>query len=53
MAGKTKLLVSYWNNHYVHVPMEASAGRQKRLDPNGRLWQSVLEATGQDVYFGG
>jgi 6-phosphofructokinase 1 len=53
MAGKTKLLISYWNNHYVHVPMEASAGRQKRLDPNGRLWQSVLEATGQDVYFGG
>jgi len=53
MAGKTKLLVSYWNNHYVHVPMEASAGRQKRLDPNGRLWQSVLEATGQDAYFGG
>jgi 6-phosphofructokinase 1 len=53
MAGKTKLLISYWNNHYVHVPMEASAGRQKRLDPNGRLWQSVLEATGQDAYFGG
>lgn len=52
MAGKTKLLVSFWNNHYVHVPMEASAGRQKRLDPNGRLWQSVLEATGQDAYFG-
>ena len=53
MAGKTKLLISYWNNHYVHVPMEAAAGRQKRLDPNGRLWQSVLEATGQDAYFGG
>jgi 6-phosphofructokinase 1 len=52
MAGKTKLLISYWNNHYVHVPMEAAAGRQKRLDPNGRLWQSVLEATGQDAYFG-
>ncbi|MCF8113443.1 MAG: ATP-dependent 6-phosphofructokinase [Desulfotignum sp.] len=51
MAGKTKLLISFWNNHYVHVPMEASAGRQKRLDPNGRLWQSVLEATGQDAYF--
>lgn len=51
MAGKTKLLVSFWNNHYVHVPMDASAGKRKRLDPNGRLWQSVLEATGQDAYF--
>lgn len=51
MAGKTKLLVSFWNNHYVHVPMDASAGMRKHLDPNGRLWQSVLEATGQDAYF--
>lgn len=51
MAGKTKLLVSFWNNHYVHVPMDASAGKRKNLDPLGRLWQSVLEATGQDAFF--
>ena len=47
MAGKTKLLISYWNNNYVHIPMEASAGRRKNVDPQGKLWQSVLEATGQ------
>ena len=51
MAGKTKLLVSFWNNHYIHVPMDASAGKRKKIDPQGRLWQSVLEATGQDAYF--
>ncbi len=51
MAGKTKALISFWNNHYVHVPMDASAGKRKTLDPNGRLWQSVLEATGQYAYF--
>lgn len=51
MAGKTKLLVSFWNDHYVHVPMDAAAGKMKNLDPNGRLWQSVLEATGQDAFF--
>ncbi len=50
MAGKTKLLISSWNSQYVHVPMEASAGKRKNLDPRGRLWQSVLEATGQDSY---
>ena len=50
MAGKTKLLISTWNNQYVHVPMDASAGKRKNLDPHGRLWQSVLEATGQDSY---
>ncbi len=51
MAGKTKLLVSFWNNHYVHVPMDASSGQRKNMDPHGRLWQSVLEATGQDASF--
>ncbi len=50
MAGKTNLLISFWNNHYVHVPMEASAGKRKRLDPRGRLWQSVLEVTGQHTF---
>ncbi len=53
MAGKTKLLISYWNSHYVHVPMDASAGKRKNMDPLGRLWQSVLEATGQDASFSG
>lgn len=51
MAGKTNLLISFWNNHYVHIPMEASAGKRKKLDPRGRLWQSVLEATGQNMFF--
>ncbi len=51
MAGKTKLIISYWNNQYVHVPIDASSGRRKNLDPKGRLWQSVLEATGQDAAF--
>ncbi|MBF0243025.1 MAG: ATP-dependent 6-phosphofructokinase [Desulfamplus sp.] len=47
MAGKTKLLISHWNNSYVHIPMEASAGKRKNVDPHGKLWQSVLESTGQ------
>ncbi|WP_035239981.1 ATP-dependent 6-phosphofructokinase [Desulfobacter vibrioformis] len=51
MAGKTNLLISFWNNNYVHVPMDASAGRRKKMDPSGRLWQSVLESTGQNSLF--
>ncbi|MCP4670373.1 MAG: ATP-dependent 6-phosphofructokinase [Desulfobacula sp.] len=53
MAGKTKLLISFWNSQYVHIPMDASSGKRKQLDPLGRLWQSVLEATGQDASFSG
>ena len=47
MAGKTKLLIGRWNGNFVHVPMNASVGRRKQIDPNGKLWLSVLEATGQ------
>jgi 6-phosphofructokinase 1 len=47
MAGKTKVLIGYWNYTFVHIPMEASCGKRKQVDPNGKLWRSVLDATGQ------
>ncbi len=47
MAGKTKLLIGRWNSHFVHVPMESSAGRRKQVSPDGELWSAVLAATGQ------
>jgi len=47
MAGKTKLLIGRWNNHFVHLPMSASAGKRKKIDPKEKLWLSVLGATGQ------
>ena len=53
MAGKTNLLISFWNNNYVHIPMDASAGQRKKIDPSGKLWQSVLESTGQNLLFNG
>lgn len=51
IAGKTKMLISFWNNNFVHVPMEASRGIQKKLNPNNKLWQTVLDATGQGDLF--
>jgi len=47
LAGKTKLLVGRWNNHFVHIPMNASAGKRKKIDPREKLWLGVLGATGQ------
>jgi len=47
MAGKTKMLVGHWNNHFVHVPMALSSGKRKQVNPRGKLWSTVLEATGQ------
>ena len=53
MTGKTKLIISRWNNHFVHVPMESSAGKRKQVSPDGELWSAVLEATGQNFYMNG
>jgi len=47
MAGKTKLLIGRWNNQFVHLPMGASAGKRKKVEQRGKLWLSVLGATGQ------
>ncbi len=47
MAGKTKMLVAYWNDHFVHVPMTATTKKRKQVDPDGKLWLGVLDATGQ------
>lgn len=47
MTGKTKLLIGRWNEQFVHVPMTAASGKRKQVNPSGRLWESVLDATGQ------
>jgi len=47
MAGKTNVLVSQWNNVFVHIPIRAAVSGRKRVDLTGMLWHSVLECTGQ------
>jgi 6-phosphofructokinase 1 len=41
------MITSHWNNFFVHVPLNLSAGNRKRVTSDGKLWRSVLEATGQ------
>ena len=47
MAGKTRLMVSNWNKHFVHVPLALTVGIRKKIIRHGRLWRTVLETTGQ------
>lgn len=47
MAGRTNVLVSSWNGHYVHVPIPLAVARRRQLDLEGEDWQRVLEVTGQ------
>ena len=48
MAGKTDLLVGYWNGRVVHVPLPLSVGETRRLEPTSELWSAVRATTGQE-----
>jgi 6-phosphofructokinase 1 len=53
MSGKTNVLIGHWNNHFVHLPMKTVAGKRKKIEPQGMLWRSALEATGQGSLING
>ncbi|MEZ5537024.1 MAG: ATP-dependent 6-phosphofructokinase [Thiolinea sp.] len=52
MAGRTGMLIGNWNNRLVHVPFHALEGQTQRLNPEGELWFSVRENTGQPQIIG-
>jgi len=47
MSGCTNMVVGYRNQYYVHVPTGLTVLRRKKVDPDGHLWQTVLQITGQ------
>jgi len=47
MAGRTNMMVGYWNQHFTHVPIPLVVAQRGQLDPQDLVWQRVLEATGQ------
>ncbi len=47
MAGRSHMMVGFWNHRFTHVPLALVADRPKALRPQGETWQRVLEATGQ------
>jgi 6-phosphofructokinase 1 len=47
MAGRTGMIVGYWNHRFTHVPTTLAVAQRKKIDPTGRIWSSVLASTGQ------
>ena len=45
MAGKTKVLISMWNYHLVHVPIGMAISKRKVVDTKGPIWKDVLSTT--------
>jgi 6-phosphofructokinase 1 len=51
MAGRTAMVVGRWHGRFVHLPIPLATGSRNQVDPDGDLWMSVLEATGQPEHF--
>lgn len=49
MAGKTEMLIGYWNEMMTHIPFSALTGQTKRINPLGTLWFNVMETTMQTI----
>jgi len=47
MTGRTNMVLGYWNGEFTHVPIPLAISRRKHVNPEGRLWSSVLQSTGQ------
>ncbi len=47
MAGRTGMIVGFWNNLFTHLPISLAVSERKKIDPQGWLWNSVLASTGQ------
>jgi len=53
MAGRTEMVVGRWHGRFVHIPIPLAVSHRNQVAPDGDLWLSVLEATGQPRSFGG
>jgi 6-phosphofructokinase 1 len=50
MAGRTGMAVGRSHGKFTHLPLEMIVSQNKCVDPEGELWLSVLESTGQPFY---
>jgi 6-phosphofructokinase 1 len=50
MAGKTGIAVGRSLHAFTHIPLRCLTQGHKHIDPEGQLWLSVLESTGQPFY---
>jgi 6-phosphofructokinase 1 len=47
MAGKTDVMMGWWNQCVIHVPISAAVQEKRRMPLESDLWNAVLATTGQ------
>jgi len=50
MAGKTDIIVGMLNDEFVYIPIKLVVTGRKQVELDGKLWNSVIEATGQPSF---
>jgi len=50
MSGRTGMAVGRSHGVFTHIPIVKLVARRKTVDPEGAMWLSVLESTGQPFY---
>jgi len=50
ISGRTAMAVGRSHGKFTHLPLEKLVDGRKTVNPEGRLWLSVLESTGQPFY---
>ncbi|NNE95173.1 MAG: ATP-dependent 6-phosphofructokinase [Acidimicrobiales bacterium] len=53
MAGFTDVMVGHWNQRFTIVPLQAATQRRRQLEPEGPIWQRVVQTTRQPVFTNG
>ncbi|NCD33583.1 MAG: ATP-dependent 6-phosphofructokinase [Spartobacteria bacterium] len=51
MAGKTDVMINFWNGCLAHIPIGLAIAKKNSVDPEGEHWLSVFETTGQPIQF--
>ena len=51
MAGRTNMVVGYWEGDFTHVPISLAVKQRRRVNPDGQLWRSVNDVTQQNRYW--
>ncbi|MFP4391815.1 MAG: ATP-dependent 6-phosphofructokinase [Desulfohalobiaceae bacterium] len=47
MAGKTNMVISNLQDHYIHLPLDLVIKERRKLNTSSNYWRAVLESTGQ------
>jgi 6-phosphofructokinase 1 len=50
MTGRTGMAVGRSHRKFTHIPLSLIVSKTKKVDPEGGLWLSVIESTGQPFY---